>query len=208
MNEIKDLTTSVEQGATYDVMLEEMQRLNKIAVLKEEEYVIRSVLRGRSISSVIRDLRKKYPKDNIQRKDLDEFMALYKEVIFHKYTDIEKGYVRRLLKSQEGLTNELVDLAIKAKLMTNKYDEAGDNANAVGALRTTADIFMKFAKIQGLANDQPEINVNMQMDKVITEVTAGDSAFRQSVMNVINEKKTPEIIIDTEIINDDGSREG
>jgi len=182
-----------------DKMMKEIQQLDKIAVLKEDTYVIRSILKGKSKNEILNKLNNKHPYDKITINDLNKFLILYKDVLNHEKTNIEKGYVRRLLKSKEGLTNELAELALKAKYMTDKYDNDGDNSNAVAALRTTADIFMKFAKIEGLAVDQPEVNVNMQMDKVVSEVTSKDSDFKKSILNIVSDKNN-EKIVEAEVV--------
>lgn len=186
--------TSRDSNETFMVMLKEMQTLNIIATLKEEDIVIRGILRGRGISSILEDLQKKYPEEKITRRDVEEFILLYKDIIFSQKTDIEKGYTRRLLKSKEGLTNQMADLASKATQMIDRYDEQGDNTNAVGALRAAADIFMKFAKVEGLVKDSPEINVNMQMDKIVTEVTTSDSEFKKSILKIINTPEEKEVV--------------
>ncbi len=206
MTKIKDLTPAKSDEVLLNEMMQELQTLNKLAVLKEEDNIVRDILRGKARTRVLAELQEKYPKDRIVKNDLDEFLVLYKDVLFHKKTDVEKAYVRRLLKSQEGLTNEMIGLADVAKGMIKKYDNEGDNTNAVSALRTAADIFMKFAKIQGLTQDQPEVNINMQMDKLVTEVTAGDSVFKQSVLKVLEKKDEP-VIIDVDV-DDTNSREG
>jgi len=88
----------------------------------------------------------------------------------------------------------MLDLATKAKDMVNRYDDQGDNGNAVAALRAASEIFMKFAKVEGLVNDTPEVNINMQMDKIVTEVTTTDSEFKKSILKIINEPIDKEVI--------------
>jgi hypothetical protein len=188
-------------------MMEDIQSLDKIAVLKEENNVIRKMLRGVSKTQILKDLKQDHPYENITMRDLDSFLILYKDILYNEKTDIEKGYVRRLLKSKEGLTNELADLALKAKHMTDKYDAEGDNGNAVAALRTAADIFMKFAKVEGLAVDRPEINVNMQMDKVVSQITTQDSEFKKSILKIVNGPQEESETIEAEVVYDEEDNE-
>ena len=195
VEEVKDLTPIREvksDEALLNEMLEQLQTLNKIAVLKEEDNVIRGIIKGKYRKDILEDLQRKYPEERITKKDLDDFLLLYRDVLQNEIVNTEKGYVRRLIKSKEGLTNNMVDLALTAKDMANRYDQDDDHANAVGAIRAAADIFMKFAKLEGLATDQPEVNINMQMDKMVTEVTAGNSAFKDAVLKVMNNKEEPE----------------
>jgi len=190
--EVKDLTPKVKVKSDEQLlqeMLGQLQTLNKIAVLKEEDYVIRSIIKGKYRKTILEELNKKHPNEKISKKDLDDFLLLYRDVLQNEVVNTEKGYVRRLIKSKEGLTNNMVDLALTAKDMATRYDQDDDHTNAVGAIRAAADIFMKFAKLEGLATDQPEVNINMQMDKMVTEVTAGNSAFKDAVLKVMNKKE-------------------
>ncbi len=199
MKEIKDLTPNEETVTelTVDDLMKEIGSVSKLALLKEEDNVIRSLIRGTSRVQVLKDLQLKYPKEKLLKRDLDEFIVLYKDVLYNEKTDLEKAYVRRLVKSQTGLTNELINLALKAKDMADRYDSAGDSSNAVGALRAASDIFMKFAKVQGLATDQPEVNINMKMDRVVAEVTSDDSEFKKKLMQFVNKKE--EKVVDVEV---------
>jgi hypothetical protein len=45
-----------------------------------------------------------------------------------------------------------------------------------------------------LATDAPEININTKMDKMVTEITSGDTAFKNSVLKVIQQDKEPKTI--------------
>lgn len=206
MTEILDLTpTEKSDEALLNEMLTEIQTLNKVAVLKEDDNVIRAILRGKSRASILRELQAKYPNDNFVKKDLDDFLLLYREILVHEKTDVEKSYVRQLIKSQTGLTNQLIDLAVKAKDMATRYDDEKDNANAVGAIRTAADIFMKFAKVQGLVREQPEINVNMQMDRMVSEISTGESDFKKSVLKIIVGEDEEPIDITPKVIDIDAT---
>lgn len=191
-----------ENDPTLGTMLQELQTLNKIAVLKEEDNVVKNILRGKSRKNILEELQQKYPEEQITKRDLDDFIVLYRDVLYSAKTDMEKAYTRRLLKSKEGLTNELLDLARQAKNMVEKYDEEKDNTNAVGALRAASDIFMKFAKVEGLAQDKPEVNVNMQMDKVVQEATTADSNFKRSVETVLNNNNDEEDTEEGEIVDE------
>ncbi len=100
---------------------------------------------------------------------------------------VEKAYMRRLVKSKEGLNNELIDLAMKSKYMIDEFKESGDNTNAIAALKATADIFMKFAKIEGLSNDIPEVNINVQMDKIVKNITNKSKNMSSRLKNMIDD---------------------
>ena len=198
MVDIKDLVPKDNSnGASITLMLDELKQLNKIAVLKEDEFVVRSLLRGTSRNKIVDELKKKYPREIITITDINGFIELYRDVLHTIKEDTEKGYMRRLVQSQTGLSNKLTDLAITAQTLAEKYDRTEDNSNAVAAIRTAADIFMKVGKLQGHFHENPELTVNMQMDKVVSEITTQDSDFKKSILRIIDEPKE-EVIVDAE----------
>jgi len=203
-NEIKDMVGLADSTSdnTVNDLLMVVRDINIISVLKEEDNVVRDIIRGKSIKSITDNLKIKYPNENINDNTIKKFITLYQDVLFEAKENVMKGYKRRIIKTQEGLTNQLISLANTTKMLSEKYDKEGDNSNAVAAIRTSADILMKFAKVQGLATDQPEINVNMQMDKIVSEITTKDSAFKNSILKIIDEPRETETI-EAEIIKDE-----
>lgn len=174
--------TKTEEQLITQVM-SDLQSLNKIAVYKEEDNVIRDIIRGKSKNSILKDLKNKY--SDITMTDIDNFIVLYKDTLYRAKNDLEKAYNRRLVNSYQGLTNNLTDLAIKANHLVDKYDNAEDNTNAVAALRVAADIFMKVAKLEGHFQDKPEVTVNMQMDKLVHQATGVDSDFKKKILKIV-----------------------
>ena len=208
MTNIKDLVPKdTSKGASIELMLTELQELNKIAVLKEDDNVVRGLLRGKSRKKILEDLRGKYPREVITINDLNEFIELYRDVLYQVKENTEKGYLRRLIQSQTGLSNNLTDLAIKAQALASKYDDEGDNKNAVAAIRAAADVFMKVGKLQGHFHEKPEVTVNMQMDKVVSQITTEDSDFKKSILRIIDEPEEQPIIDAEYKVNDGREKE-
>lgn len=201
--ELTELASNSKQREMTAEFIEEFRHLNLIAVLKEEDFVIRSLMRGKGKQWIIEEIRTRHPEENITLSHLEKFLVDYKDIFKNELLDVQKGYVRRILKTKEGLTNGLIDLATTAQELATKYDSEGDNTNAVAALRTAADIFMKFAKVEGLATDQPEVNINMQMDKVVTEITSGESAFKNAVLKVLDKKSEEPSVLEAEFTTKD-----
>ena len=184
MGKVIDLVSSTTKALD---IVKNLQGMNKIAVLKEDDFVIRSIIHGKSMNSILNELKQRNPSENISKTDVDKFIVLYKDILYHQKTDIEKGYVRRLIKSQEGLSNKLVDLATMTQELASKYDEQGDNTNTIGAIKAAADIFMKVGKVQGVFNENPDIHVNMKMDKIVQEITTIDSDFKNKIKSIMEE---------------------
>lgn len=169
-------------------MMAELQKISKLSILKEEDNIIRAMIRGKSKSKILAELQERHPDENITKRDLEDFLYLYKDVFMDEAKKLQTAYGRRLIKQQEGLTNELIDLALKTKRLVDKFEEEGDNTNTVGALRVAADIFMKVGKVSGIFEEKPEVNINMQMDKMILEASNKDSDFKKSLRKIIDEE--------------------
>jgi len=180
------------KGADINMMLEQLQTLNKIAVLKEDDFVIRSIMRGHTRTKILKELQTKYPKETFYIKDIDDFIIFYQDVLYSEKANLEKAYVRRAIQSQAGLSNKLTDLIIYTEQLARKYDEEKDNSATIAAIRTTSDMLMKIGKLQGHFQEKPDVNINMQMDKVVTNVTDGNSSFKDKIMKVM----------DADIVND------
>jgi len=198
MNEYAKDLTPIEREITPETMLKELQTLNKISLLGEEDNVIRGILRGKSKKQIIDDIKLRNKNEKINETDIDNFMILYKDVLYSEKADMEKAYTRNLIKSQVGLTNKLIDLANQADLLIKKYDEQGDNSNAVNALKAAADIFMKVGKVQGVFVETPEVNINMKMDKMVNNITSKDSEFKKTILKVLEDE---EKVIDVEVVD-------
>ena len=184
---------------TVQDMLAEMAKVCKISLLKEEDEVIRAIIRSKSKAQILRDLQTKYPKENLNMKDIDDFLIAYKDVFFDEAKKMQTAYGRRMIKQQEGLTNELIDLAITSKRLINKYEEQDDNTNTVGVLRVAADIYMKVGKVQGIFDDKQEISVNLQMDKLVQKITSeGTKGMSGRLQNMFEEDD----VIDAEVVDD------
>jgi len=183
---------------TVGDMLKEMAKVCKISLLKEEDEVIRAIIRSKPKTEILRELQTKYPHENLKMTDLDDFLIAYKDIFFDEAKKLQTAYGRRLIKQQEGLTNELVDLAITTKRLVNKFEEEGDNTNTVGALRVAADIYMKVGKVQGIFDDKQEVNVNLQMDKMVQKITSeGTRGMSHRLQNMFDDE-----VIEAEVIDD------
>jgi len=201
----KGLVTEDEE--LLQMMISDLQSLNKIAVLKEEDNVIKELFRGKSRTAILKDLQAKYPTEGISKKVLNDFLLLYKDVLNTTRLDMEKSYVKRLIKSKTGLTNKFIDLANKAEAMADQFLAQEDNTNAIGALRTVGDMYMKLAKVEGLANDKNNVDINIQMDKVVAEVSAGDSDFKNMVRKAMQPKEPETIDAEFEVEEDGRGKE-
>lgn len=203
LDEVKDLTKKYDgKDISTDDMYEYWQSLNKIAVLKEETFVVTRIFKGYTKKKILAELNKKHPDENITLKNLNEFLNLFKGEITKKANDIEKSYLKRILKTQEGLSNKLLDLANMTEKIAKMSLADDDNANAVQAVKAAADIFMKVGKMNGLFKDTPDINVNMKMDKIVTEISSNNSDFKKSIMNIVNGKD--EVIVDADVVVENG----
>jgi len=184
---------------TVDEVFTKIKTLSKIVRLKEEDNVIRKLIQGTSKKKVLEGLKKNHPRESISMGDLDKFLYEFRYILDDEVTALKSTYGRRLLKQKDGLTNELLELALSAKNLIDKFQDDDDNTNTIGAIRAASDIFMKVGKIQGIFDEKPEVSVNIQMDKVINEVTSQNSDLKNKILKVLEPKQ---IIVDAEVVDE------
>ena len=172
-----------------DEIIQSLRVPCKVEMVKEEDFVIRSFLRHGSVNKIVSDLNKKYPDLKFHNIDIKEFLVEYQQAITKEVEVRKKSAIRRILKTKEGLTNELLDLAELAKSLATKYDIEGDHSSAIGAIKAAADIFFRNAKLEGLLDESTTININTQMDKLVQNITTETSSFKEAVMSVIDNQK-------------------
>jgi len=163
---------------------------NKIERVQEEDFVIRSFLRHGVIAKIVRDLNTMHKDIKFTTTDITEFIFEYKEAITKEISVKRKSANRRILKTKEGLTQELLDLAELAKNLAIKYDAADDHSAAISAIKAASDIFFRNAKLEGLLDESTTININTQMDKMVQNISTESSSFKDAVLSVV--KKTQE----------------
>lgn len=168
---------------------------NKIEVVEEEDFVIRSFLRHGSANKIINDLKEKYPDMTFTDNDIREFLVDYKEAITKEVDIKKKGALRRIMKTKEGLTHELLDLAELSKSLAIKYDQADDHSSAINAIKAAADIFYRNAKIEGILDDKTTITINTQLDKMVQNVATESSSFKDAVMKIVESNKADDVNI-------------
>lgn len=184
---------------TIDTVFEKIKNLSKIVILKEEDNVIRDLIRGTSKTKVLAGLQKKYPEESITAGNLDSFLMEYRHVLDNEVLKLSKDHARRIVKSQEGLTNELIDLAVTSKDLIAKFQQDDDNTNTIAAIKAASDIFMKVGKVQGIFEEKPEVSVNIQMDKVINEVTTQDSELKNKILQGL---RGAEVVVEAEVVDE------
>ena len=176
---------------------------NKIEVVEEEDFVIRSFLRHGSATKIISDLNEKYPDMNFIDKDIREFLVEYQEAMLKEVDMKKKSAVRRIMKTKEGLIHELLDLAELSKELAIKYDGLDDHSSAISAIKAAADIFYRNAKIEGILDDKTTININTQMDALVQSAASESSSFKDAVLKVVEKsKKDNTVDADFEDIDD------
>lgn len=176
-------------------LIKEIRLPNKIETEQEEDFVIRSFLRHGSVSKIIKELNERNKGLKFTDNDVKEFLMEYKDAIKKESEIIHKQTTRRMMKTKEGLTHELLDLAEFSVSLAKKYDDADDHTSAISAIKAAADIFYRNAKIEGILDEKTTININTQMDKLVQNVTSESSSFKEAVMKVVDKNKDDEDVI-------------
>ena len=182
-------------------IIKSLKMPNKIEMVEEEDFVIRSFLRHGSATKIIKDLKVRNPDVMFNSNDIKEFLVEYKDAITKQVDIKRKSAARRIMKTKEGLTHELLDLAELSKNLALKYDAADDHTSAISAIKAASDIFFRNAKIEGLLDESTTININTQLDKMVQNVASESSSFKDAVLKVVEKNKINEIeVLDAEFV--------
>lgn len=175
-------------------LIQQLKMPNKIETVEEEDFVIRSFLRHGSANKIIKELKLKHPDMTFSDTDIREFLVDYKEAIEKQIEVKKKSALRRMMNTKEGLTHELMELAVLAKNLATKYDDADDHTAAISAIKAASDIFYRNAKIEGILDEGTTININTQLDKMVQNVASESSSFKDAIMNVVEKSKQEDFI--------------
>ena len=175
-------------------LLQTLKIPNRIETAEEEDFVIRSFLRHGSANKIVKDLKAKHPEMSFSTEDVREFLVDYKEAINKQIEIRKKSAVHRMMATKDGLTHELMELAILAKTLAQKYDAADDHTAAISAIKAASDIFYRNAKIEGILDEGTTININTQLDKMVQNVASESSSFKDAVMNIVEKSRQKDVI--------------
>ncbi|MDP2692280.1 MAG: hypothetical protein Q8O88_01410 [bacterium] len=144
-------------------LYKELLGKTQIEIYKEEDNVIKCLVKGDSKASIIDTLKQKYPSGTFSYDDLDKFIERSDEL--HAILKIDgRSLAKRWLKARADLAEELADIAFYTKAMIPELRSEGDNSNAIKAINTLNNLLMNVAQIKGLLGPETQVNTQINVD--------------------------------------------
>lgn len=174
MREAADkLPTVMDANTLYN----EFIGMTNIERVKEEDYVIKSLMRGKSKNEIVDFLSKKHPDHNFNYYDLEKFMAKNHKLVKAMGQEVEMS-ARRTLRAKEECSEMLAGLALYTQNLVKDFRAEGDNTNTVAAIRALNGTLENYMKVEGIIekkSDQPQV-VN-----VVNAVSEGKSRLKEKI---------------------------
>lgn len=160
--------------------------LTNIERVKEEDFVLRELLKGTSKRQIITALTAKYPEMAFSYIDLEKFIARNQEIVQAMGKEVTLS-ARRHLQAREKCSETLAGLAMYTQKLILDFQEEGDNTNTVGAIRALNSTLENYMKLEGMIGTQPE---GGKVINVINTISEKKGSLRERVhsVNFIEEK--------------------
>lgn len=129
--------------------------LTNIERVKEEDYVLRALLRAESKKKIIETLSAKYPDMKFHYEDLERFIARNQEVVQAMGKEVALT-ARRHLQAREKCSDVLAGLALYTQKLITELREEGDNTNTIGAIRALNTTLENYMKLEGMIGTQQQ----------------------------------------------------
>lgn len=155
---VDELLPTVLNGNTlYNAFL----GLTNIEKAKQEDYVIKEMVKGTKKSQILSYLNDNYPEYVFTYPDLDKFLAKNPEIFRALGKKVESSAIR-YLNAKADVMDRMAGLIAYTENLVTKLENQGDNTNTVGAIRALQNSYMDMAKLQGfLKDDGKSVNVNI-----------------------------------------------
>lgn len=150
-------------------LYKEFTEKSKIEKYKEEDNVLRMMIRGQAKSEIIKNLNDKYRKEEVKftLNDVEKFLSRNTQII--EYLEDDKTrLVRRHLEARTGVEESMRDLLIFTQHHLNKANNEGDTRTTNDTIRTLNDVLKTYAKLKGfdMDNQTTAIQVNIS-DEIV-----------------------------------------
>ena len=149
INEI--LNTDFKKLPSANELYKEMMGQSEIERFKLEDYVLDQIIRGKTKTSIIRDISAREPEGKFSMNDLEKFIERNKQVT----QSLEKqktSLARRHLNAKANVEEELAQVAMFTKQLIKKYDGRNDHANTISAIKAFEGLLVRYAKLAGFWN--------------------------------------------------------
>lgn len=134
---------------------------------KQEDFVIKELVKGTPITQILASLKNKVPEGIFTRTDVEKFIERSDEL--HDIIGKDNTLLsKRWLKAKTDLTEELAQLAAYTKGLIPKLQDQKDNTNTLRAIVAFQNILMNYALLEGVTKKSTQVNtqVNISYDKI------------------------------------------
>lgn len=177
-------------------LYQEFVRESQIEKSKEEDYVIRSLMKGMTKKGIVKELVLKHPQEKFSVDDINRFLDRNKDIV--ELLEKEKSQLaRRHLDAKVKIEEEIAEVAMFTKKLISKYDEQKDNASTLQAINTLMKLLVNYSKIAGFYDAHSDQPTNQNIIQIISEKNSTiaskmvEADFKMHKM-IENEKDNPE----------------
>lgn len=115
---------------------------------KEEDFVIMSLVKGKTDREIRKELRERHPEYKFTKEDFEKFLVRNDDAV--KFLENRRNTTAlRHLRAKVQIEEHLASAAKFAERLAIECKNNGDYSTSVAALRTMADIVVRLGKIQG-----------------------------------------------------------
>lgn len=145
---VKDfLNDNLRLPRTLD-LYKEMIGKTQIEIYKQEDEVIRKLVRGIPKYKIVNDLKDTIPEGNFSTTDLDKFIERSDEL--HQLLKIDKSSaVKRYFNAKARCMEELAELGLAMKELVPKLQEKKDDTNTLRAMNSYKDLILNIMELEG-----------------------------------------------------------
>ena len=154
---VKDIIeTDFSKLPNANELYKEFVSISEIEKVKEEDFVIDQLMRGRTKSSIIKELSMKHPTNSFSDYDMTKFLDRNDQIV--KELEKQKTQLaRRHLNAKVKIEEEMAQMFLYTKKLVDEYRSQGDNNNTVAALRTAMDMMVKYSKLAGFYGEDAKV---------------------------------------------------
>jgi len=129
--------------------------MTNIEKAREEDFVLREVMRGKKKNEIINVLKVKHPDMKFNYDDLEKFLARHKEIVQAMGKEVSLSAKRHLTAKAE-CSEMLAGLALYTQKLIQDFNNEGDHTNTVGAIRALNTTLENYMKLEGMIGTQQE----------------------------------------------------
>lgn len=130
-------------------LLVEFRKKTGIEEYKEEDFVLRELVRGTPMKHICEKLNQKHPEHNFSITEFKTFLDRNKEIV-KSLENSMTNVSRRHLAARTQVEEEMADLYLFTKELLKKFNNEGDNNATLGAIKALNLTLVNYCKLVGM----------------------------------------------------------